>query len=169
MSDKPDSSAPAPVHTRLESFADYERAVDRLLEGARRTVRVFDRTLEESGFNSVRREELLRRLLLGSRGSRLMVVIHEADRARSACPRFIRLLSLYSHIIEVRETGSEAKGVAEPFVVLDDGCFVRRFHFDDSRGLAGEHDPATTGDLILRFTELWQASHPALPATTLGL
>jgi hypothetical protein len=59
--------------------------------------------------------------------------------------------------------------VTAPFAVADELNYVRRFHFDDPRGILAQNDPAGARVLKSRFEEMWTASHPAVSATTLGL
>ena len=59
--------------------------------------------------------------------------------------------------------------VYDPFVIVDDRCFVHRFHFDEMRGLLALDDPIETHTFIERFSEIWEASSPSVSATTLGL
>ena len=46
---------------------------------------------------------------------------------------------------------------------------VRRFHFNDLRGLYARDDPIEAHTLAERFEEIWEASGPALAPTTIGL
>ena len=55
------------------------------------------------------------------------------------------------------------------FAVADDMRIVRRFHYNSVNGEAVTADVAMTGLLTKRFDEIWQASAPAVTATTIGL
>jgi hypothetical protein len=46
---------------------------------------------------------------------------------------------------------------------------VRRFHFDDPRGILAQHDPENARVLKSRFMEMWTASQPSASTTRLGL
>jgi len=157
-----------PQHIPLLGNADYEAALDTALAKAQLSIRVFEHTLG-SGYNSPRRFDLLRRFLLASRRNRLQIVVHEPRTMDRNCPRLLNLLRLHSHAISIHETHSNAKSVYDPFTVVDDHSFVHRFHFDEIRGLMALDDPIGTHALLERFDEIWEASSPAISATTIGL
>jgi hypothetical protein len=71
--------------------------------------------------------------------------------------------------VTIHETQQQAKGVYDPFVVADETHSVRRFHFEDLRGLLAKDDPIEASTLAERFEEIWEASTPAVTANTLGL
>ena len=157
-----------PGERPLEGRRAYEQALDELIANALHTVRIFDRNIGP-GFNSPQRYELLRRLLLARRANRVCFVLHETANIVCDCPRLITLLRQFSHGVSIRQTLPEARGVYDPFAVADDTRFVRRFHYDGRRGIATVGDLAATNLLLKRYEEIWQASAPALAATTIGL
>ena len=157
-----------PQHTPLLGNAEYETALDTALAKAQRSIRIFEHTLGR-GYNSPQRFDLLHRFLLGSRRNRLQIVVHEPQTIDRNCPRILNLMRLHSEAINIHETHSNAKAVYDPFAVVDDHCFVHRFHFDEMRGLLALDDPIGTHVLAERFEEIWEASSPTVPPTTIGL
>jgi hypothetical protein len=162
------ANEPIPQHTRIFGSAEYEAAIDATLANASAKIRIFDQALGRE-YNSPARYDALRRFLLASRRNTLQIVVHDTATMDRNCPRILNLLRTYGHAISINETHPSAKLVYDPFVVVDDRCFVHRFHFDEMRGLAGMHDPIGTNTFIERFSEIWEASSPAVFATTLGL
>ncbi len=162
------TSDPKPQHTQIFGNAEYEAAIDTILQRARNKIRIFDYALGRE-YNSSGRCEMLRRFLLASRRNTLQIVVHDTGTLDRNCPRIFNLLRTYGHAISINETHPSAKLVYDPFVIVDDRCFVHRFHFDEMRGLAGLDDPIGTHTFIERFSEIWEASSPAVFATTLGL
>ena len=162
------TTEPKPQHTQIFGHAEYEAAIDTILQRATSKIRIFDHALG-SEYNSSKRTEMLRRFLLASRRNTLQVVVHDTGTLDRNCPRIFNLLRTYGHAISINETHQSAKLVYDPFVIVDDRCFVHRFHFDEMRGLAALDDPIGTHTFIERFSEIWEASSPAVFATTLGL
>lgn len=157
-----------PGERGLEGAAACEQALDELIANAAHTVRVFDKSIGR-GFNSPRRYELLRLLLLARRTNRVYIVLHETANIPGDCPRLMLLLRQFSHAVSIHRTLPGARCVYDPFAVADDTRFVRRFHYDVVRGVATVGDVAATQLLLKRFDEIWQASAPSVPATTVGL
>lgn len=158
----------APRHQPVEGNREFETALDAVIAEAKHELRVFDQTLS-SGFNSPLRHDALLAFLSASRRNRLRIVVHDAGHLHRNCPRLLNLLRTFSHSIEIHETQPQAKSVYDPFTVADESSFVRRFHFDGMRGLFAQDDPIGAHALIERFEEIWEASHPAVTPTTLGL
>ena len=79
------------------------------------------------------------------------------------------LLRQFSHVISIHETQDQAKNVYDPFVLVDDRHYAHRFHYDGAQGMLAIDDPHGARTLRDRFEEIWAASDPAIPATTLGL
>jgi hypothetical protein len=115
-------------------MANTRRQSTAILEKASSRIRIFDHALG-SGYNSLRRSDLLRRFLLASRRNSLQIVVHDTRTMDRNCPRILQLLRTYAHAISIHETHPAAKAVYDPFVIVDDRCFVHRFHFDEMRGL----------------------------------
>ena len=158
----------APEHRKLEGNAAHEDALDILFARPGRQLRIFDRQLG-AGYNSAQRHDLLRHFLLASRSNRIQIVLHDASNLERDCPRLINLLRQFSYAVAIHETEPQAKGVYDPFAVLDERDYVHRFHYDDARGLLALDDPHEARGLVQRFGEIWEASSPAVSGTTLGL
>lgn len=156
-------------HTRLDGIGDYVAALDTVIGIAHRTIRIFDHSLQNMGFNSPGRQELLRNFLLANPNNRLQIVVHDTEYLARSCPRMMLLLRHFSHSISINQTQPHAQGATDPFMVVDGDHYARRYHFEDTRGLLALHDPHGAHALNQRFDELWEASFPALFATTLGL
>jgi len=162
------AETPAPQHTPILGDAAYETALNTILEKARKTVRIFENSLGRD-YNSPRRFELLRTFLLANPRNRLQIVAHDAQSIDRNCPRLLNLLRAHAHAISIHETHQAAKAVYDPFAVVDDLHYVHRFHFEEMRGLLALDDPIGTHTFIERFEEIWEASSPAVSATTIGL
>ena len=158
----------APQHTPIVGNAAYAAALDTILGRPKRIVRIFENVLG-SDYNTTRRFELLRAFLLANPRNRLQIVAHDVQSLDRNCPRLLNLLRLHAHAISIHETHQAAKAVYDPFAVVDDLHYVHRFHFEEMRGLLALEDPIGTHTFIERFGEIWEASSPAVSATTLGL
>ena len=157
-----------PGERPFEGRIACEQALDELIANAAQSVRIFDRNIGP-GFNSPRRCGLLRQLLLARSTNRVYLVLHETANIVRDCPRLITLLRQFSQGVSIHQTLPEARCVYDPFAIADDTRFVRRFHYDSARGIASVGDIAATRLLLERYEEIWQASMPALAATTIGL
>ena len=130
------ANEPIPQHSPIFGNAEYEAAIDRILQKSSNKIRIFDQVLGKE-YNSLRRSEMLRDFLRASRRNSLQIVLHDTRAIDRNCPRILNLLRSYGHAISIHETLPTAKLVYDPFVIVDDRCFVHRFHFDEMRGLAG--------------------------------
>lgn len=156
-------------HTRLDGIADYTAALDTLCKLARRDLYLFDKDFDGLGFNAEERHETLRALLLASPANRLLVLVHDARYLSTRCPRMMTLLHQFGSSMFIRQTPASLHQISEPFSVADDAHYVRRFHFDDPRGILAQHDPENARVLKSRFMEMWASSQPPASISRLGL
>jgi len=77
------------------------------------------------------------------------------------CPRVLNMLRTYAHSMSIHETHPTAKSVYDPFVVVDDRCFVHRFHFDEMRGLRRWTIPSARDTFIERYAKYGRLLLPA--------
>jgi hypothetical protein len=156
-------------HTHLDGMADYISALDTLCGLAQRELYVFEKDFENIGFNSEARYNTLRSFLLASPSNRLHLLAQDTRPLTLYCPRLMILLRQFGHNMHIYQTPQHLLHLTEPFAVADEANYVRRFHFDDPRGILAQHDPTGARVLKLRFEEMWAASRPTVASTTLGL
>lgn len=157
------------IHQQLFGPEEYRNAVDTVIARARRRIRIFDFNLDGGGYNSPRRDDLLRAFLLANRTNRLEVALHDTDYLTQSCPRLMSILQQFSHAVYFYQTTAQARDVYDPFVIIDGTHYVHRFHYESPRAVMALDDIAGAHVLERRFEEIWQASVPAVSATILGL
>jgi hypothetical protein len=162
------SDALLPEKTNFTSRNQYEEYVNEVIGLAKHELRIFEKELGAS-YNASARYAAFRHFLLASRRNRIRIVVHNTGSMERNSPRMLQLLRDFSHAVSIHETQPQAKGVYDPFVVADEQHSVRRFHFNDLRGLFAKNDPIEAHTLVERFEEIWEASAPAATANTLGL
>ena len=159
----------APIYDRFDTNQGFQAAVERLLEQPGRELRVFDPDGAALRLNDAVRIEGLERFLLASRTRRLYLVVHNTDHLTRQCPRLLTLLRRFSHAIQINQTQEEIREVQDAFLLLDAVHYVRRPVAALFRGAIGLGDENEGQALRGRFAEIWAASYPAVPSTTVGL
>lgn len=158
-----------PQHTQFDGASDYIEALDTLCTLASRTLCIFEKDFDGMGFNSEKRYEVLRRFLLGNPYNRLYLLAHDVHYLATNCPRVTMLLRQFSHNMQIYRTPQHLLNLSEPFAVADEAHYVRRFHFDDTRGILAQNDPQGARTLQAQFVEIWSASRPGVSVSTTGL
>ncbi len=156
-------------HIQFDGVTDYIAALDTVCTSARHTLNIFEKNYEDIGFNSEARFDTLHRFLLASSNNRLNLLTHDSQYLVRYCPRMMTLLRQFGHSMAIHQTPQSLQHISEPFAVADDAHYVRRYHFDDSRGLLARNDPEGARLLNSRFHEMWTSSRPCASGTTLGL
>ena len=156
-------------HVKLTGINDYSDGLDKLCKIAKHNLYLFEKNFEGIGFNSEERYSTLRNFLLASPVHRLYVLAHDTRWLSTHCPRMMMLLRQFGGNISIYQTPTHLQNITEPFSVADDNNFIRRFHFDDPRGIFGLNDPGTARVLQSRFLEIWAASRQGISSVTLGL
>lgn len=156
-------------HTTFDGVADYIAALDTVCASAQHTLNIFEKDFSDIGFNSEARYDELRHFLLLSTNNRLQLLAHDPQHLVRYCPRMMMLLREFSHSMFIFQTPIHMHSVTEPFAVADNAHYVRRYHFDDTRGLLAKNDPEGARMLNSRFHEMWLSSHSGAAPTRLGL
>ena len=162
-------AAPEPSYRPLFGMAESQAAIDEVIGAAQRTLRIFDMTLGQRGFNSPQRVERLRSFLVAGRAHRLLIALHETEQLERECPRLLALLRQFPMSIEIHRTVQQARRAMDPFVVADDHSVWHQLHHEQPRAIVALHSPADASPIAQRFDEIWEFSEPAVSATTLGL
>lgn len=156
-------------HTLFDGAADYIAALDTVCASAQRTLNIFEKDFSDIGFNSEARFDTLRHFLLAGTNNRLQLLAHDPQHLIRYCPRMMMLLREFSHSMFIYQTPPHMKNETEPFAVADSAHYVRRYHFDDTRGLLARNDPEGARQLNSHFQEMWLSSHSGATPTRLGL
>lgn len=156
-------------HTTLNGAADYLTALDQLCSLPEHELCFFDKTFEGTGFNSAARYDLLRSFLLSDASNRVRILVHDKRHLEQYCPRLLNLQRQFGHAVLIHQTPPHLRHISDPFAVADSRHYLRRFHFDDLRGVFARNEPEEARKLHARFEELWSASLPALSGSPLGL
>ena len=159
----------SPQHSHLDGIADYSAALDTLCKRAQHTLYLFEKDYDGLGFNSELRYETLRHFLLASPTNYLYILAHDPYYLSTLCPRMTMLLRQFDSRMFIHRIAKNLQQATAPFCVADNAHYVRRFHFDDPRGLLAINDPSNARTLQSLFLEMWVNSHPALSTTRLGL
>lgn len=156
-------------HTQFDGIADYVAALDTVCASAQRTLNIFENDYDGIGFNAEARYNVLQRFLLNSPINRLNLLVHDPQHLIRYCPRMMTLLRQFGNSMFIFQTSKNLQHISEPFAVADTQNYVRRYHFDDTRGLLAKNDPEGARLLNSRFQEMWASSHSCASGTKLGL
>lgn len=156
-------------YRQISGTAESLAAIDQVIAAAERTIRIFDITLSNRGFNSPARATLLREFLVRGRAHRLLIALHDTELLERECPRLLILLRQFPMSIEIHRTIAQARNATDPCVIADDHSVWHQLHFEQPRAVVALHSPVDALPISQRFDEIWDLSEPAVSATTLGL
>jgi hypothetical protein len=166
----PDEIVQARAHrSALSTRKEYRDALERLIGLAQHELRIFDADLSDLEINTPQKYELLRAFLLRTRSNRLYIAVHDAGYIRNYCPRLLHLLRQFSDRMFIHQTQGEATSAQDSLVLADKLHFVRRPVQAQPRATLRLYDDQECQGMLLRFSEIWDNSFPAVSATTSGL
>ena len=160
---------PAPRQEVIDTIAAQTAAIDLLIALARRSIRVFDVDLSDTGWNGAARTEKLATFLRGSRHARLDIIVHDTRYIESRCPRLTGLQRLFGTAVTILRTGPDARGAMDPLVIVDGLHFLHRFHVEQPRAALGIGLPQAAKPLVQRLDEIWAGGEPGVTSAVLGL
>ncbi len=162
-------TAPQKSYRAISGIAQSVAAIDEVIAGAQRAIRVFDISLSNRGFNAPGRAEKLREFLVAGRAHRLYIALHNTDNLERESPRLLQLLRQFPMSIEIHRTLGQARNAMDPFVLADDHSVWHQLHHEQPGAIVALHSPSDASPIAQRFDEIWDLSEPAVSATTLGL
>lgn len=152
----------------IDTREGWLRALDGLLAGADRLVRIKDHDLRGQGWESPARPALLEDFLRGALCRRLEILLHCDHYLTGHLPLLMRLLRDYNRQMEIRVY--ETLPTSEMAYVLgDDRMLLYRHRSDAWAGRFSMDDPASVIALTDRFQADWERIAGGLPYTPLGL
>lgn len=156
-------------YRQVTGIAESLQAIDQVVAAAQRTLRIFDISLSNRGFNSPARADALREFLVRGRSHRVLIALHETSLLERDNARLLTLLRQFPMSIEIHRTIAQARNAMDPFVVADDHSVWHQLHYEQPRAVVAIHSPEDAAPIAQRFNEIWDLSEPAVSATTLGL
>ena len=171
MNDTPEKD-PKPrqqSYRQISGTAESLAAIEEVIGVAEHTIKVFDISLSNRGFNSPARAEKLREFLVAARTHRLLIALHDTDLLERENARLLALLRQFPMSIEIHRTVGEATKARDPFVIADDHSVWHQLNYEQPRAIVATHSPADAAPIVQRWDEIWELSEPAVSATTAGL
>ena len=172
MNDTPGYSpkpAPKPSYRQIYGTAESLAAIEEVIGSAEHTIKVFDISLSNRGFNSPARADKLREFLVAGRTHRLLIALHDTELLNRENARLLALLRQFPMSIEIHRTVGEATKARDPFIIADDHSLWHQLNYDQPRAVVATHSPVDATPIVQRFDEIWDLSEPAVSATTAGL
>ncbi|MBI3371316.1 MAG: hypothetical protein HY017_06100 [Betaproteobacteria bacterium] len=166
---QPPAAEGATRYSRFDTGAEFQQAIETLLDQPGRELRIFDPDMQAFRLNSPERITRLEHFLQASRTHRLYLVVHDPGHIVRSCPRMLLLLSHFSHAIQINRTDDSIRELQDSFAVFDDRHYLRRPVARFFRGSIGVNDETEARVMRSRFMEIWAASFPGVSSTTAGL
>ena len=156
-------------YRQISGIGESLAAIDQVVAVAQHTLRIFDISLSNRGFNSPKRADALREFLVRGRAHRILIALHDTEQLVRENARLMALLRQFPMSIEIHRTIAQARSAMDPFVIADDHSVWHQLHHEQPRAMVAIRSPADTLPIAQRFQEIWDLSEPAVSATTLGL
>lgn len=160
-------TAPGAEELRFASRAEFEAHFLDCIARSRAMLQLFDPDFAVFPLGSSEVDLALRRFLAA--GGSVELAAHRNGHIEQHYPRFLRLLTDYSHRISCRVTPRNLQQLTDSFCIGDAVHIVRRFHCDHLRGAAAFDAPAAADISLQRFKAVWQETLPGLHSVTTGL
>lgn len=153
----------------INSWNDYQSAIDRILALACKQVWIYDEDLGILHFETTERIEALKRPLALLHPDCLRIALRNAASLHQRQPLMQRLLTTYSHNSAAQQTPEHLGHLRDSMILVDDAHALIRFDWEHPRSKLLIDEPGEVMPYRRRFAEIWaEGGIPASP-TTLGL
>ena len=157
------------VYRVITGNVDAVSAIDEVIAKATKSLRIFDHSLKDRGFNAPERFEVLREFIRRDRANEIQIVLHETDGLERDCPRVIILLRQFPSAVKIHRTTGQGQQAGDPVIIADRAHFWHKLYFEHPRSVMSLNSPGDAKPLLDRFDEIWECSEPAVSATVPGL
>jgi len=156
-----------PQEQPFDTRAAFQAQFQACLAASTASLQLFDPDFTVFPLGTSETDLALRRFLGG--GGVLRLAMHSPVHLERDCPRLLRLLRDYSHLVECRITTKALRNLTDSFCIGDGIHMVRRFHSDHIRGVAVYGNDEATELQRARFAAIWAESNPGLFPSVTGL
>lgn len=154
---------------RFETLHDYHFALDTLLAGAQRQIRIYDWDLSDGGYETAERIELLKEFCKRGSGREIRILLADDSYLRQHAGQMMRLLSVWGHVLKIRVRDNEPPPAHDCFVLVDEKAVLKRIDKNNAHGVMYPEAHGDAIDLGLRFDHEWDHAPRRVSAHTLGL
>ncbi|KAB2325263.1 hypothetical protein F8A86_02440 [Betaproteobacteria bacterium SCN1] len=153
----------------FDTPAEGRAAFDTLLAGAHRLIRLYDREPLPWALDDTDRHAVLRAFCAAGGGRRIECLFDDTRHLTRDCPRLMRLLRDFGHVLEIRQTEADTPLPDEAFALADRHGILLRADKAALHGIMHPDDPGRATRLHQTFEALWQRAAVRISATPLGL
>jgi hypothetical protein len=155
----------------IDSWGDYQTAIDRLLAVASHKICIYDEDLAQLKLDSPARLDRLKRLLNGGGTSpRLQIAVRNSEPLRRQHPSLLNLLATHGHLFAMQQTAPQLAHLRDAMIIVDDSHGLIRFERDLPRSKLLIDENEELKPYRSRFTDLWnEGGGEAVNTTVLGL
>ena len=148
----------------IESGQELLTVTAEILKETDHTLDIVSRHLDPLVYDQTEIIELIKQVALGSRQSRIRIVINDIRPVLSRGHRLIDLAQRLSSFISIRIPGHSHKNFNEAMLIADNTAYIHRSFADRYEGEAHLSNRGRSRGLTSRFEELWEKAdtHPSL-------
>jgi len=129
-----------------------------LVAQARREVAIMSRHLDAVIYDNADFGAAVRQFVLRNRGTRVRILVKDADRPRREGHRLVDLAQTLSSFVEIRVPAHEFHGYNAAFLVADQIGAVYRSMADRFEATVTFGDRKAAGELIRQYDEMWESA-----------
>src|SRR5574343_306789 len=153
----------------IDSWADYQTAIDRLLAIAGQAICIYDEDLANLKLESASRLNAIKRILQAGQDDALRIAVRNATPIRQHHPNLQQLLTVYSHRAKVQETPAQLAHLRDSMLIVDNKHALIRFERDLPRSKLLIDEADEIRPYLIRFREIWSEGGESVNISTLGL
>ncbi len=142
----------------VDGSAENRAAVLAMVAQAQRSLEIVTRDLDAPVYDDAEVVEAIKGLVLGSRQSRVRILINDTTRIVQQGHRLLELVRRLSSFMEMRVPAREHQAYNSAFLVADRTGTVYRSHADRYDGSVCFNDLRGADELIRQFEEMWEVA-----------
>ncbi|QRM20389.1 hypothetical protein GBK02_13815 [Dechloromonas sp. TW-R-39-2] len=153
----------------MTSWADYQAAIDQILQLANEHIFIYDEDLGLLKLESPARLDQIKRILLVGKSDCLQIALRNAQPMTRNNPQTLNLLTVYNHKTKARQTPPTLAHLRDSMILIDGKHGLIRFDREQPRSKLLIEEAGELRPYYHRFQEIIDQSGETIGSGTLGL
>jgi len=145
---------------QIDTVEDNRLAVTHIAQQSSRTIDIISREFDPPIFDTPDFIDAVKKMVLGSRQSKVRVIVFEPKTIVQRGHRFIDLATHISSYIEIRIPSYIHKDFNETLFIADSTAYVHRLHNDRYEASLNYNDKRVSKILSKEFNDIWSRATP---------
>lgn len=144
----------------IHSSEQHREASIRLIEQAKRFIRIHSFDLEAKIYDNRKIVSALRSFIISNHRNKVEILIHDSKNLRLYGHQLIEMARQFSSFVEIRKIAANVEILSQGFIIADDTAIVQQHEMRRYEGIANFNNRRLCKKISDNFIHAWLQSSP---------